>query len=81
MLGRLRMGIDECIEEYEKFGGDIFGHPRWASIRGPVPFPRDKYSGQRLQKVVEEVVARRLPPGQLLVGAGNFSSAPALCKT
>ncbi|OCL08373.1 FabD/lysophospholipase-like protein [Glonium stellatum] len=81
ILGRLRMGIDECIEEYEKFGGEIFGHPRWASIRGPIPFLRDKYSGERLQNVIEDVVARRLPPHQLLVGAGNFSSAPALCKT
>jgi len=85
MLGRLRLGVDECLEEYEQLGGRIFGNPRWASVkpsrRGPIPAPRDKYDGRNLQGAVEEVVARRLPKSQLRVGAGNFTSARELCRT
>lgn len=82
MLGRLRMGVDECLEEYRNLGGDIFGHPRWFSMRGPLLFPgREKYDGRRLQAAVEKVVERRSSPAQKAVGAGNFGSAKELCKT
>jgi hypothetical protein len=75
------MGIDECLKEYEDLGGRIFNNPRWASIRGPIPALRDKYDGAQLQRIIEEVVARRLPPKQLKVGGGNFNCAKELCRT
>ncbi|KAF1849072.1 FabD/lysophospholipase-like protein [Cucurbitaria berberidis CBS 394.84] len=81
MLGRLRMGIDQCLEEYESFGGEIFGHPRWFSIRGPLPSFKEKYNGKRLQRAVENVVENRSSPEQKAVGAGYFGSARELCKT
>lgn len=81
MLGRLRMGVDECLEEYETLGGDIFGHARWFSMRGPIPSFKEKYNGRRLQDAVEKVVERRSSPAQKKVGAGSFGAAKDLCKT
>ncbi|KAF2266787.1 FabD/lysophospholipase-like protein [Lojkania enalia] len=81
MLGRLRMGIGQCLEEYENFGGEIFGHPRWFSIRGPLPSFKEKYNGKRLRNVVETVVENRSSSEQKAVGAGYFGSAKELCKT
>ncbi|KAH0537476.1 hypothetical protein FGG08_005739 [Glutinoglossum americanum] len=79
MLSRLRMNIDDCIEEYEMLGGEVFGHPRIASIRGPIPAFRDKYDGAQVKRVVERVVSRRLdiPPGEV----AYFSSRQSICKT
>ena len=28
MLGRMRMSIDDCINEYQKLGSIVFGNPR-----------------------------------------------------
>lgn len=76
------MGVDECLEEYENLGGDVFGHPRWFSIRSPLFWPmKDKYDGRRLQRAVEQVVERRSSPAQKKVGAGSFGAAKELCKT
>ena len=81
MLGRLRMSVENCIKEYKTLGEDIFGRPRWASIRGPIPWPRDKYDAKAIQKAVENVVKKRMSPGQRKAGAGNFNSPPGLCRT
>jgi hypothetical protein len=75
------MGIDQCLEEYENFGGQIFGHPRWFSMRGPLPAFREKYDGERLRHAVEAVVENRSSPQQKSVGAGYFGAAKDLCKT
>jgi hypothetical protein len=81
MLGRLRMGVDEALAEYETLGEEIFGHSRWFSYRGPVPWMRGKYSGDRMSRVINNVVLRRLSERQLDVGGDSFSSTPRLCKT
>jgi hypothetical protein len=75
------MGVDEAIDEYENLAGEIFGHPRVFSYRGPLPAFRCKYSGKKMHNVVENVVARRLPPKQLDVGGDSFNSPGRLCKT
>jgi hypothetical protein len=81
MLGRLRMSVEDCMQEYEKLSGDIFGHPRWTSVRGPIPWPRDKYDGETIQRAVEDVINRRMSPAERKAGAGNFNSPPGLCRT
>jgi len=81
MLGRLRMSVEDCMSEYEKLSGDIFGHPRWASVRGPIPWLRDKYDGKTIQRAVEDVMNRRMSPAERRFGTGNFSSPPGLCRT
>jgi hypothetical protein len=81
MLGRLRMSVDDCMLEYEKLSDDIFGHPRWASVKGPIPWLRDKYNGETIQKAVEDVISRRMAPEERKAGAGSFNSPPGLCRT
>jgi hypothetical protein len=81
MLGRLRMSVKHCMEEYEILSGDIFGHPRWASVRGPLPALRDKYDGERIQKAVEDVINRRMSEEERTAGAGSFNSPRGLCRT
>jgi hypothetical protein len=81
MLGRLRMSVAACIEEYRILSQDIFSHPRLLSVRGPIPWPKDKYDGKTIQKAVERVVRNRMSETQRQVGASNFNSPPGLCKT
>jgi hypothetical protein len=81
MLGRLRMGVDECLAEYENLAGEVFGRPRFFSYRGPLPALRNKYDGATMQRVVENVVTRRLTAAQVDIGGDNFSSPARLCKT
>ncbi|KAH0544750.1 hypothetical protein FGG08_001117 [Glutinoglossum americanum] len=81
MLGRLRMNINDCITEYETLGDQVFGHPRIASIRGPIPAFREKYDCTRLKRVVEGVVRRRLKYRPDAVAADMFPSHETMCKT
>ncbi len=75
------MSVDECIKEYKKLSSDIFGHPRLASVRGPIPWLRDKYDGKTIQRAVEDVVERRMSKEERQSGAGNFNSPLGLCRT
>ena len=55
MLSRLRMSVDECLEEYEALGDKIFGHPR--------PFPNKglmwhKFDHKRLEEAIREVTSK-----------------------
>jgi hypothetical protein len=75
------MPIDEALAEYEVLGGYIFGHPRIFSIRGPVLFPRDKYSDERFVEVVKQVVDKRLPRNKIQIGDHLFMSHERMCKT
>jgi len=75
------MTVDDALEEYECLAGQIFGHPRLFSIRGPFLFPRDKYSAQRVVNVVKKVVADRLTGVDTQVGFNLFASHERMCKT
>ena len=75
------MSIDDSIAEYHNLAGEIFDHPRWASVRGPIPWPRDKYDGKTIQYAVDNVVKRRMSYAERSIGAGNFNSAPGSCRT
>lgn len=81
MLGRLRMSIDDCISDYERLGGEVFGHSRWFHLRSPLWFPRDKYNYRTLERVVQEVVARRSPKIPKFPGGQNFAFDEARCRT
>ena len=81
MLGRLRMTVDECIADYERLGGEVFGHSRWFHLRSPLLFPRDKYNHKTLERVVQEVVKRRSPKIPKFPGGQNFAFDEARCRT
>ncbi|KAF7948672.1 hypothetical protein EAE96_007867 [Botrytis aclada] len=59
MLSRLRMNSDDCIQEYENLGEKIFGQPRKLSMRGPIPWNREKYDHRKLEESIKDVVKRR----------------------
>lgn len=55
MLSRLRMSVNDCIEEYEALGEKIFGHPR------PIPNGAvlwHKFDYRILEQVIKDVTAR-----------------------
>lgn len=85
MLSRLRMSVDDAMEEYENLAGYVFGHPRLFSIRPslrrPIPLLRDKYSGKRVVTVVNGVVKDRLSKKAADLGYDLFSSHERMCKT
>lgn len=81
LLSRLRMSIDEALEQYEVLGGYIFGRPRIFSIRGPIPFPRDKYSDKRFVKVVRKVVENCQSRKKTHGDDHYFNSHERMCKT
>jgi hypothetical protein len=81
MLSRLRMNVDDTIEEYERLAGFIFGHPRIFSIRGPIPFPPDGYSSKQVVEVIQHVVLSRLCGKDPSMGQDLFASHQRMCKT
>jgi len=76
------MTVDDAILEYEKLGGQVFGYPRWWSVRGPLYALRDKYNHERLERCIKTVVHQRNPS----TSSDNqnhvhFESDKDLCKT
>ena len=63
MLGRLRMPVRDCLDEYERLGAKVFGHPNHVfEMRFPLPFiSRPKYSEKGLSEAVNDVHNRRKP--------------------
>ncbi|KAI9649163.1 hypothetical protein NHQ30_001730 [Ciborinia camelliae] len=80
MLSRLRMNIDDCIQEYENLGQRIFGQPRKFSMRGPIPWNQEKYDHHKLEEVVKDVVRRR-DWKQDQVTDTVYPSNPDRCRT
>lgn len=83
------MNIDECIAEYEGLGKQIFGNQlplfniqrRIFSLRGPIPWNREKYDHEKLEKAIQEVVNKRLRvPNDRAVGQ-MFPSHEERCRT
>ena len=81
MLSRLRMDVDDKIEEFIRLASTIFGKPRIFSIRGPIIFPRPKYDHRILEKAVQQVLGKRMPKLRHNMGGEMFPSNPEMCKT
>lgn len=79
MLSRLRMTVDDCIEEYVNLGGKIFGKPRHVHqlIRPLFWMPRTKYDANKLRDIVRLVTERRGRRD----GGSHFVSDQDLCRT
>ena len=77
MLGRFRMTVADCLWEYERLGDRVFGRPRKLN---QLAFPftsRTKYNAANLEKVFDEVSARR---GEVLEGGHQGSHELPLPK-
>ena len=81
MLGRLRMSVDEAIEDFTSLAGDVFGRPRLCCIRGPILWPRPKYDESNLENAVKGVVNKRLPRLRAHIGNHFFNSNEMMCRT
>lgn len=55
MLSRLRMTVDECIDEYKTLGNKVFGHPRRPSSGGIL---WHKLDHKVFEKVIRDVTAK-----------------------
>jgi hypothetical protein len=86
MLGRFRMSIPDCLDEYEKMGNVVFGNPRIFCQRNIGIVSRAKYSAKAMEKAIKDVSERRCAHSES-DRAGEVSFAPDLrrrndiCKT
>ena len=81
MIGRLRMNIDDCINDYETLGARVFGRSRWFSVRMcPFFWFRDKYDHKVLEKVIQDVVRERAPKEAGFLGGQNFAFDENRCR-
>ena len=79
MLGRLHMNVDECIQQYEVLGKNVFGKMQWAGQTGKfakgmlnLPF----YDINSLQTAIKSVLQLK----NLEVQEDFHENAP-VCKT
>ncbi|KAH6970848.1 acyl transferase/acyl hydrolase/lysophospholipase [Ilyonectria sp. MPI-CAGE-AT-0026] len=60
MLGRLRMTVDEALDQYAEFGNKVFGKPRWFHERSLLWYPRAKFSCRKTRDAFKSVVYRSI---------------------
>jgi hypothetical protein len=61
MLGRLRMSVDEALEQYSHFGTYVFGYARWFHERSILCAPwRSKYSSDRTTQALLDIISYKL---------------------
>ncbi|KAI1802871.1 FabD/lysophospholipase-like protein [Daldinia bambusicola] len=60
MLGRLRMTVDEALEQYESFGKSVFGKARRWHERSIIAFPRAKYSSKKVMSAFQNIIQKSM---------------------
>ncbi|MCJ1357653.1 MAG: hypothetical protein MMC33_007649 [Icmadophila ericetorum] len=78
MLGRFRMTAKDCLMEYEKLAGRIFGNPRFFAQKRFLLSERPVYKAANLEKVILEVIERRKEQSASRV---DMAFIPGLCRT
>jgi hypothetical protein len=81
MLGRFRMPVWDCLQEYENMGNLIFGRPRIISQRNIGIVPWEKYSAKALEKAFKQVTADRCEKSHNNVTFKSSDSSPRICRT
>ncbi|KAL9109011.1 MAG: hypothetical protein Q9227_006251 [Pyrenula ochraceoflavens] len=81
MLGRFRMPVQDCLDEYANLVSQVFGKPRFITKMNFI-VGRDKYSTENLENVFKAVTKRRCEHAE----GGNtynssFPSRRKVCKT
>ena len=78
MLGRLRMPVSDCIEEYQKLAESSFGRPRLINQMNTAGIiSRSKYNTAKLEKAIQSLIVRRLGPKSVHL----FKFDADLCRT
>ncbi|KAL8370125.1 hypothetical protein RB595_000483 [Gaeumannomyces hyphopodioides] len=83
MLARLRMPVDDCIEEYKTLGGKIFGNPRtfhqvgWQAL---VKNRKNKFATTPLEEAIQDVIRRRGEISSDQDDAMAFRTPKGLCR-
>ena len=81
MLGRLRMSIDDEINEFTSLAGRVFGKPRIFHIRSPLLWPRAKYDHGTFERVIQELTDSYTGGRPHNVRGKTFDSDPDVCRT
>ena len=82
MLARLRMPIEDCLQEYLNLAGSVFGNPRiihQAGKMGTVT-KRNKFSTTALEAAIKDVIRRRGEIANDQDDAMLFSTPKGLCR-
>jgi hypothetical protein len=82
MLGRFRMTVKDCLEEYRTLGDRVFGNPRKVHKMKPIPdfVGRDKFDAQDLKDVFQDFTYRRAEKRDKFAGPVTFPTRPGVCK-
>jgi hypothetical protein len=74
------MTVCDCLQEYELFCNEVFGHQRKLRESTTSIINREKYDARRLEKAVREVTYFRCEERDIDSGPVTFTTAPGLCK-
>ena len=64
MLSRLRMNIEECLEDFQTLLDNVWSKRRFFYIRPLTPWTGEKYSYGTLELALKDMVKRRTPDGE-----------------
>ena len=64
MLSRLRMNIEECLEDFQTLLDTVWSKPRFFYIRPLTSWTGEKYSHRTLELALKDMVKRRTPDGE-----------------
>ncbi|KAI1377436.1 FabD/lysophospholipase-like protein [Hypoxylon crocopeplum] len=79
MLGRFRMTVEDCIHEYRTLLGKVFGRPRFFHhLNSGLPWC--KYNTGNFEKVIKDVVVRRVEKGRNDLPNARFDTESGLCR-
>ena len=82
MLSRWRMSVAECIQQYEKFGENVFGSPRIWTCKG---YPKTRYSKRPLLDIINRITKKKTPStviqNSTISNFQFFEAPPDLCRT
>lgn len=82
MLATLRMSVQDCLEEYKRLAGSVFGHPRHLHQAGQlgVLVQRNKYATTNLENAIKDVMRRRGEVAHDHDDAMQFRTPKGLCR-
>jgi hypothetical protein len=82
MLARLRMPVEDCKSEYQRLAGHIFGKPNLIHQAGKLGAftSKDKYSTDRLEEAIKDVIRRRGEEATDQDDAMLFRTPKGLCR-